>query len=123
MKAVQISEFGNKNVFIIKTEEERHIRQRDYIANEYTAPFLFDGNTTQAQLAGKLSSGHEIRATTLTENFSYEDFLKKYAGEALPLFIATKRHKMISYIDNSTPNLKSGSTILYLLPVHTKAEK
>lgn len=116
-------EFGNKNVFIIKTEEERHAREKDYIANEYTAPFLFDGNTTQAQLTGMLSSGYEIRATTLTENFSYEDFLKKYAGEALPLFVVTKRHKLIPFIENSNSTPEAGSTILSLLPSHEKAEK
>lgn len=113
-------EFGNKNVFIIKTEEERHTRERDHIADEYTAPFLFSGDTTQAQLSGLLSEGHEIRATTLTESFTYEDFLKKNTGKALPLFMVTKKHSLIPFIENSNASPESGTTILSLLPPQEK---
>ena len=113
-------EFGSKNVFIIKTEEERHTREKDYIAYEYTAPFLFGGNATQAQLTGLLASGHEIRATGLTENFTYEDFLKKHKEDALPLFVITKSHNLVPYLDGNALNPEPGATILSLLP---EAEK
>ena len=43
-------EFGAGNVFIIKTEEEQQAREKDYIAEDYTAPFLFGGHITQTHL-------------------------------------------------------------------------
>lgn len=116
-------EFGNKNVFIIKTEEERRTREKDYIADEYTAPFLFGGNMTQAQLTGLLSSGHEIRATDLTEKFTYDKFLKQYEDEALPLFVVTKKHQLIPFIEGQPVSPEPGATILSLLPPQDKAEK
>lgn len=118
-------EFGNKNVFIIKTEEERRTREKDYIADEYTAPFLFGGDMTQAQLTGLLSKGHEIRATGLTEEFSYDDFLEKYKDKALPLFVVTKRKTLTPFIEGSIIKPDAGATILSLLPPQEKekAEK
>lgn len=113
-------EFGNKNVFIIKTEEERRIREKDYIADEYTAPFLFGGDMTQAQLTGMLSRGYEIRATGLTDAFTYDDFLKKYEDEALPLFVITKKKTLTPFIEGVVIKPESGSTILSLLPPQDK---
>ncbi|MCB1531522.1 MAG: sodium:proton antiporter [Alphaproteobacteria bacterium] len=115
-------EFGNKNVFIIKTEEERRAREKDHIANQYTAPFLFGGDMTQAQLTALLAQGHEIRSTGLTENFTYENFLKQYEDEALPLFIITKRKTLEPFIEDMLIKPEAGSTILSLLPPQEKGK-
>ncbi len=109
-------EFGTKNVFIIKTEEERHTREKDHIAQEYTAPFLFGGSVTQAQLTGLLSSGYEIRSTPLTENFGYDSYIETHGDKAIPLFAITKKGQLVPYIENIIVNPEAGWTILSLLP-------
>lgn len=109
-------EFGGQNVFIIKTEEEQKARDKDSIAGEYTAPFLFGGNITQSHLTSLLDAGHEIRATPITEEFSYDNFMEQYKNNALPLFAVNKRKQLIPYIENAMINPEAGWTILSLLP-------
>lgn len=109
-------EFGAKNVFIIKTEEEHQARERDYIADDYSAPFLFGGSITQKQLSQLLQDGREIRLTSITDEFTYDDFLEKYKGDSVPLFAINKRGQLIPYIENSTINPETGWSILSLLP-------
>lgn len=109
-------DFGAQNVFIIKTAEEQAARDKDEIAHEYTAPFLFGGSVTQTQLTTLIESGHEIRATPITEEFTYAHFLDQYKGNTLPLFAINKRGGLVPYIDQTEIRPEAGWVILSLLP-------
>lgn len=116
-------EFGGNNIYVIKTEEERRTREKDHIAQGYTAPCLFSGHMTQAQITAMLVTGYEIRATQITENFTYEDFMQKYKDESLPLFAITKKHKLVPYIEKINVTPEPGWTILSLLPAQDTKKK
>lgn len=116
-------DFGAQNVFIIKTEEEYQAREKDYIADDYTAPFLFGGHITQSQLDKMLEQGREIRVTPITEEFTYNDFVTQYKGVSIPLFAITKRGQLLPYIENQNITPEPGWSVLSLLPAQNTDEK
>ncbi len=115
-------DFGAQNVFIIKTAEEQAAREKDEIAHEYTAPFLFGGSVTQTQLTSLIENGHEIRATPLTDEFTYAHFMDQYKGDTLPLFAINKRGGLVPYIDKADMRPDAGWVILSLLPLQGGAK-
>ena len=47
-----------------------------------------------ARLVGALSNGAEIRETTLTESFDFDDYYRKYYKRAIPLFAIDARGRL-----------------------------
>lgn len=72
-------EFGQKNVYCLaspgmtslgKGSDEKH-----HISEHYKGRTLFGGDVTYGVLAGMISRGATIRKTTLTESYTYDDWV------------------------------------------------
>lgn len=66
--------------------EEKGSRSSHKLANDHVKNFnLFDEGVTYGKLASLMAKGAQIKTTTITEDFSYEDYLATYDSRVLPL--------------------------------------
>ena len=77
-------EFGRQGVYRLASGAKEGKEDAD------TGRVLFAPDATHASLTASLARSGEIRATRLTEQFDWEDFLDKYP-ESLPLFARDAR--------------------------------
>jgi hypothetical protein len=65
-------------------------------------------------LAGAMSRGAVIKTTSITEEFSYEDYLKRYDNELIPLLTLTGSRVGV-FSAHNTVEPKPGSKIISLI--------
>ncbi|GAB4246337.1 MAG: sodium:proton antiporter [Thermoleophilia bacterium] len=79
--------FGRANVFQLApagTDQKKGVR--DDMPMHLHGRTLFHDSATFRYLQERFSEGASLKATKLSEEFDYDDFERRYAGEALPLF-------------------------------------
>lgn len=80
-----------------------------------TGRFLFGPKMTYSHLMDRFLDGAVVKATTLTEKFDYVDFQTRYNHTAIPLFLITKKDKLIIYTTDYQPIPKPGQTLISLV--------
>ncbi len=77
---------------------------------------LFDGKMSFRTISQLLEAGFEIKATTLSEEFDYEDFVQRYGINAKLLFLITadKQVKVVTVESKLQPTAKQ--TVIALVP-------
>lgn len=78
--------------------------------------FLFGPQVTYDYLADQLDAGATIRATPITEEFTYADYQSHYNNMAVPLFLVTERERLLIYCGDYQPLPRPGQTLLALIP-------
>lgn len=79
-------EFGAGNIYTIRTHRLKNQPAEEKLAHRHEGRRLFQEWVTHQDLSDLLAGGAEIKTTTLTEKFSYEDYLKQSQEERIPLF-------------------------------------
>ncbi|GMV95835.1 MAG: cation:proton antiporter [Phycisphaerae bacterium] len=83
-------------------------------AHHHQAPSLFDTEATCEALERLIEQGATVRATPITDAFTYEDFRRHHGDRALLLFIISKsRIKVVTAGQNPAP--RSGQVVLSLV--------
>lgn len=86
-----------------------------HISSEYAKKLsLFDTDVSYSYLAGAMSRGAVIKTTSITEEFSYEDYLKRYDNELIPLLTLTGSRVGV-FSAHNTVEPKPGSKIISLI--------
>jgi NhaP-type Na+/H+ or K+/H+ antiporter len=80
-----------------------------------TGRFLFGQKMTFSHLMEKFLDGGVIKATPLTEKFDYVDFQTRYQHDAIPLFLITRKEKLVIYTTDYQPIPKPGQTLISLV--------
>jgi hypothetical protein len=80
------TEFGANNVYELRSARERVIEEKHQIGTRHRGRQLFGKDITYGTLAGWLREGAEIRTTLLSAEFSFETYLARNEGYAVPLF-------------------------------------
>lgn len=78
--------------------------------------FLFGPQSTYSYLMERIEAGDVIKATKLTDQFTYSDYQAHYDNQALPLFIMTDRKTLAIVTSDSQIAPKPGQTIIGLVP-------
>ncbi|MCB8966585.1 MAG: cation:proton antiporter [Ardenticatenaceae bacterium] len=97
--------FGSKNVIENLQQKPSHLRGR----------FLFGAQTTYRYLLEQWQNGAEVKATSLTQKFTYQDWQNMYGDRAIPLFLVTERHELSIFTAEDPPLPRSGQTIISLV--------
>ena len=79
-------EFGPRRVFALANGQEHRRSDKHRASHEYRGLALGNPALTYGQLASELSQGAEMYSTTLTDNFTWEDYLKLHGKRATLLF-------------------------------------
>jgi hypothetical protein len=81
---------------------------------------LFGENISYAKIATLMAKGAIIKVTTITENFTFERFKKRYGESALPLLYITKDGEVSIVAGAGTTKFPLGIELISLLPVEAQ---
>lgn len=88
-------QFGRANVFQLPLGP-KEIGNRSTVRQHLPGRILFDGSLNAQTIEEKLASGYEFRATTLSDEFGWDQLLANHNNDVQPLFvIAAKRRLQI----------------------------
>jgi len=110
--------FGAKNVYQL-APPDKGAGKRDKLGHHLRGRLLFNESLTYEALADQLDTSHElyqIKATTLTEEFTWESYQNQYEQEAELLFLIDENRRLL--IDTVEEPLKpaTGQTVIGLTP-------
>jgi len=112
--------FGRKGVFHLPTKEiigheerPKHLRGR----------LLFGKEATYSELTKKIGKGYEVKGTSITEQFTQEEYLAKYGEDAVPMFIKGENGVLTIVATDTTISPKPGQTLVGLVnPAFSRPE-
>ena len=96
------SEFGAAHTYTLRNEDKNKDESKHAVAAETRGRDLFSSDVTYAKLASTLAKGGQIKATTLSAEFSAEDYINKHGSTVLPLFLISPRGRQLRIVDDST---------------------
>jgi NhaP-type Na+/H+ or K+/H+ antiporter len=73
---------------------------------------LFAHDATFAELERRIASGDSIKATKLTQQFGYDQWLERTAGAALPLFVLDARGRAVPIAAGDPRRPSAGQTLI-----------
>lgn len=91
-------------------------RQRSAVPAHLRGRFLFGADATYAQLMELVERGYTVKATSLTEQFTYADYQAYYQNQALPLFIVNDRKSLVILTGANQIAPRAGQTVIGLVP-------
>lgn len=91
-------------------------RQRSAVPSHLRGRFLFGREVTYARLQAMVEAGYTVKATKLTEKFTYADYQAYYNNQALPLFVANDRKSLLIMTGETQITPRPGQTIIALVP-------
>lgn len=109
------AEFGRNNIFTLppgkdKTNSDIHVASAGQRGN-----ILFGDQATYAKLASKIAKGGKIKATQLSKEFSFNDYLETHQKKVTPLFAISPRGSMRVFGDpEHPPQTAPGWTVIAL---------
>lgn len=109
------SEFGVKNVYELKSTREKHITDKHIVSTRHRGYELFGEEIDYGNLAYNLRNGAEIKSTQLSEEFSFEQYMKEYNGRAIPLFAIDNKERLQIFVANGKMKPESGWTIISMI--------
>ena len=111
--------FGRSNIFQLPTLKKG---QRSSLADKIKARTLFQEELNYDQIHDRFDQGWKIKSTKLTEEFSFADFSKEYAGSFVVFFIVNGQELQI-VTPGSTLEPKAGQTLISLVKNGSQASK
>ncbi|CAN0354408.1 unnamed protein product, partial [Ectocarpus sp. 4 AP-2014] len=106
--------FGSENVYQIapnQKEGERHRR----IPQHLRGRLLFGSEFTYESLRHRMEAGAQLKKTTLSEDFTIEDFIQKYGTTATVLFTFPEPGRVRIAAEDQALDLEAGGKILALI--------
>jgi NhaP-type Na+/H+ or K+/H+ antiporter len=105
--------FGRSGVYQLPSPEEqkeggsghRHLHGR----------WAFGKDMTFAKLAGHAARGATVKATPLTEEFTFESFRQMHGDRAVPMFLVRDEKRLIVLAEDQTAEPKPGDVLISLV--------
>ena len=113
-------EFGGGSVFTVRRDKAALDKENEPVAFDVRGDFLFAEDMTLDALTERLSSGHEIKVTRLTEDYGLSDLQEK-TGEAAMLFAISPGGAVRPFSRSSSFKAGKGWRIGYLVPPEASA--
>lgn len=116
-------EFGEHRLFSLAAAKPEAQSDKKTIAAKHKGHTLFNSELSFSKFASLLSQGAKIHATTLSENFSFEDLLMQ--SKLYPLFAIDKNDRIHVFSDASELQPESGWSVISLdqTPPEAESEK
>jgi NhaP-type Na+/H+ or K+/H+ antiporter len=109
------SEFGAANIYTLLTTREGRRAAASRNGTPKIGQIAFGRDVDYETLSGRLSAGAEIRATPLTENFTFDDYYGKHFGRATPLFALNPAGRLVPFTAEGDLKLAAGWTVISLI--------
>ncbi len=107
------SEFGRDAVYTLPDSGE--ISEKEMISPAHRGHLLFQPDASYSKLASLISKGAEVKATLLTEDFSFEDYMAQPDKQIIPMFILDEKNKLEIFTIDNNLQPKPGSQVVGLV--------
>jgi len=114
--------FGRAGVFQLSFKRAGHARHESVGPNQ-RGRMIFDRGTSWTQLNEAFAKGATVKATKLSEEFTYEDFRDRYGIYAIPMFLITEKGELHVIAPDSQIEPGADDTIITLIPGEKAAEE
>ena len=94
------SEFGKKNIYELKTTREKHTENKHIVSTKHRGYELFTEDADYGNLAYRLRNQAEIKSTQLSDEFTFEQYLKKYEKGIVPMFAIDDKKRLHVFVVN-----------------------
>ncbi|MDN6319421.1 MAG: sodium:proton antiporter [Marinobacter sp.] len=114
--------FGDTSVYSLSEGDQDQKARHQTAGKIQMTRGLFAG-VSYAELASLASKGYSIKTTQLSEEFEYNDFLEKYQGQALVLFVFDSKSRInpVRSMDDLKPD--DDWILISLVPPQNHKEK
>jgi NhaP-type Na+/H+ or K+/H+ antiporter len=109
------NEFGAANIYTLLTTSESKGSGASRNGTPKIGHIAFGRDLDYDTLSGLLSAGADIRATALTENFTYDDYYRKYFGHSTRLFALNPAGRLLLFTAETDLKLAAGWTLISLI--------
>lgn len=114
-------EFEPQNVFTIRNQQPVNGKAKEKTAFRYGGRQLFNASTTFQDLEKILEQGGKVKMSSLTEEFSFEDYIDKHQSSRLPLFALDENNSIFVFTAEEELIPKEGWSIIALeMPLNDK---
>lgn len=107
--------FGRSEVYQLPSEKKSSAERRGIMPQHLHGRYLFDASATFERLAARFHAGAVVKRTTLTDEYGFDDFMARYGGSALPLFIITESGKLRVCTAAGFPDPEPGQTLISIV--------
>lgn len=107
--------FGRASVFLLPRNPAAE-GQRSVVSEQMPGRILFDGDHSSRKFDQLFREGFEVKATKISEEFSYEDFQELYGHHAVPLFLIDSSGSMTVLSTDEKQEPASKHTVIALVP-------
>jgi NhaP-type Na+/H+ or K+/H+ antiporter len=104
--------FGRSGVYQLSSVKKSSVQRRGIMPQHLRGRYLFDAAATYQNLSGRFHSGAVVKKTSLSEEFSFDEFRKMYGDTALPLFIITESGNLRICTTENRADPKPGQTLI-----------
>jgi NhaP-type Na+/H+ or K+/H+ antiporter len=109
------SEFGRAAIYTIQTAQEKAGAEKLKAAEPRRGYTLFGTEVTFTMLSSLISQGADIRATTLSESFTFDEYRQQHGHKAIPLFAIDPRDRIQVFVADGKLKPGPGWTVLSLV--------
>jgi len=109
------SEFGANNVYELKTTREKHTEDKHIVSTKHRGYELFSEDADYGNLAYRLRNQAEIKSTQLSDEFTFEQYLKKYEEGIVPMFAIDNKQRLHVFVANGEMQPEPGWTIIAMI--------
>ena len=110
------NEFGPNRTLTLRTSEEKDTSEKNRVNDRYRAPRLFSESITLQKLSSLVGQGAEVKSTRFSESFGWDEYVKEYGKDAIPLFAVDDSQSLSAFTDQQQPEIGPGTTLVALLP-------
>jgi len=108
------ADFGERRIFRLASSSDKRKADKHSVSGSHQGSQLFGESVTYSMLVSRIAAGGQIKSTTLSDEFDWETYAKKYAEQRLPLFMIDRRGVIKPFTAESALQPVAGSTILAL---------
>ncbi len=109
------SEFGPKNIYELKTTREKHTEDKHIVSTKHRGYELFSEDADYGKLAYRLRNQAEIKSTQLSDEFTFEQYLKEHEKNIIPMFAIDDKKRLHVFVVNNEIKPESGWIIIAII--------
>ncbi len=108
------NEFGKQRVYAVTPPADENASKKMKAAKSYIGNKLFGDNIKYSDLVSAVLRGRRVTSTSLTEEFSWEDYQHKYSESRTPLFLIDRQGLIQPFTDDGDVEPGKGCDVIAL---------
>jgi len=113
---------GRSEMYLIAPQRDAQQDKKKQTKEPLHARILFGRDVTANQLADRIHRGSVIKSTSITEEFTFEQFKQRYGDKAIPLFIFTETKRLMMITEGQRIDPRPGQTLISLVEADAASE-